>query len=333
MGLEVHAVHMLLWTMPEVESQAFAEAKRAEALAKQLAIPFTLLDLREYFYAEVVTPFLAEYAAGRTPNPCVICNQCLKFKLPELAALEGAGEHDYFATGHYARVCLGDDGFYHLHEAKDPMKDQSYMLYHLDQLMLSRLLLPLGESSKEEIRAEAAAYGLAAAKKKDSQDICFIADKDHHNFLASQNCASKPGHFVDRDGKVLGEHRGIGHYTVGQSKKLGIALGERQVVSKINALDNSIVLMPRSEFKQTEAHLKKLSFILPEPPESGIKLSLAVRYRARKCPVIVDSEHPHLLAGGECRVYNNDGLPAFSPGQAGVFYAGTEVVGGGIFKA
>lgn len=335
LGLRVHAVYMQLWTVPEAAGRAAGERARAEALAAQLGIPLTVLDLSDYFYAQVVSPFLAAYAAGQTPNPCVVCNQLLKFRLPELTELSGAGDFDYYATGHYARVTESADGLFHLLTARDPKKDQSYMLYHLQQADLARLLLPLGDSSKTEIREEAARAGLASAKTGDSQDICFLAGADHHTFLRQSQVGSTAGDFVSETGQVLGRHQGLGHYTVGQSKRLGIALGERMVVARILPEKNQIVLVPLRDFKQKRAQVKALSWTQPVPPAVGTVVEVCVRYRGQRCPVrllpVEGLERENFLAAESLDVYNEQGLPALSPGQAAVFYHNDEVLGGGIW--
>ncbi|MDO5734022.1 MAG: tRNA 2-thiouridine(34) synthase MnmA [Eubacteriales bacterium] len=337
-GYAVQALYMQLWTEPAAAEQSRAELERAQSLAEKLDLPFIALDLKEYFKSWVIKKFLAAYAEGQTPNPCIYCNLSLKFRLPELAVLAGAKPCRYFATGHYARVEFSPEtGLYKLKTAKDPKKDQSYMLYHLQQADLARLLLPLGDLTKEEVRAEAESYGLAAAKAKESQDICFVADKNHHDFLRRCNCGSKPGNFVTPSGRVLGPHQGLAHYTVGQQKRLGIALGEKMCVAEIRAEDNCIVLVPAKDFKQESALVSELSFIAPEAIPVGSEIELCVRYRGRKVPARIDlppgANASHLEPGAQALLTNPDGFPPISPGQAAVFYRGDEVLGGGIWTA
>ncbi len=326
-GHEVEACYMSLWAEDARREALEISETRARELAEQLNLPFYVLDLKDYFYAEVVVPFMEAYARGETPNPCIYCNQALKFKLPEILKSEA----EYFATGHYARVEQGEDGHFRLLEALDGKKDQSYMLYHLSREDLRRIVLPLGRMTKEDVRREAAASGLRLAKAPESQDICFIAGNSHHDFLRSRGCGGTVGDFVDRDGNVLGPHQGIGRYTVGQTRGLGVSTGEKMAVAEIRAADNSIVLLPKSDFRQTTATVRDLKITNPEKLFAGADVTVRVRYRGAKvpCRVTADGE---LRDGMTIRVDARDGFPPISPGQAAVFYDGPEVLGGGIWE-
>lgn len=327
-GYAVEACYMSLWAEEAQRDNLKISEERARDLAAQLDIPFYVLDLKQYFYDNVVTPFLESYAKGETPNPCIYCNQALKFKLPEILKSEA----EYFATGHYARVEEGPDGHYHLLEATDLTKDQSYMLYHLQREDLKRIILPLGHSTKTEVRAEAMASGLHLAKAPDSQDICFIAGKSHHDFLESHGCAGRPGNFVDAEGNVLGPHRGLGLYTVGQTRGLGISTGEKMAVAEIRAKDNSIVLLPKADFRQTAATVRDLKIMNPDKLQAGAELTVRVRYRGPKVACRIAPEDT-VAPGATIRVVADDAFPPLSPGQAAVFYDGPEVLGGGIWDS
>ena len=297
------------------------DAEDARHVAEGLGMPFHVLDCRDEFDANVICRFVDEYACGRTPNPCILCNRHLKFgKLFEKAAELGC---EYIATGHYARVEQDGSGRFHLRCGIDPKKDQSYVLYTLEQRQLAHLLLPLGSLEKAEVRRIAEENGLVNARKRESQDICFIPDGDYAAFLEREGVASKPGPFVDQAGKVVGEHRGIIHYTIGERKGLGIALGAPAYVTRIDAATNTVAVGPKAALEVAEFWVDDVIWTAGQTPEAPFEVEVRTHYHARRIPVRV---HPQ---ADRARVEPLSPLGAVAPGQAAVFYSGDDVVGGG----
>ena len=295
---------------------------RARESAAVLGIPHRVLDLTREFGEEVILPFCREYAAGRTPNPCVSCNRTMKFgRLYDYARAEG---FDRIATGHYARVVY-EGGRYRLRKAADPEKDQTYVLYQLTEEMLSHIVFPLGELKKAEVRALAAEAGLTAAvTAKESQDICFVPGRDYAALVASTLGEIPPeGNYVDASGAVLGRHRGIIHYTLGQHKGLGIALGRVRYVTRIDPLRNEVTLGDEEELYCREVRLSHLHYI-GERREAPYRAAAKLRYSQREAPVTV-------LPDGEGAILRFDEPQrAPTPGQSAVLYEGDFVLGGGI---
>ena len=304
-----------------------ADAERdAEAVAKKVGIPFSVVDLREAFSSCVVDRFVREYEAGRTPNPCVDCNRSIKFgALMEVADRLGCA---FLATGHYARLTR-EGGIVCLRKAKDESKDQSYMLACLSQETLSRVLLPLGDLTKAEVRALAAAHGFVNAEKKDSQDICFIPDGDHAAFLSSYTGKEYPaGDFVGPDGRVLGKHKGLVRYTVGQRKGLGLSLPSPLFVEHLDPEKNAVFLSDEPSLMKKEITLKFVNFAAHPshiPFEGDTFPCLArVRYRQKETPASAT-----LLSDSRLRVTFVSPVRAPAPGQTAVLYAGDEVLASG----
>lgn len=298
----------------------------AEAVANTIGIPFYCLDKRDEFKKNVIGSFISDYFSALTPNPCIECNKTMKFG----AFLDYATQNgfDYIATGHYARVEYNaETGEYELLRAKDLTKDQSYVLYFLNQEQLSRVLLPLGSFTKAEIRSGAQKSELKTANKKDSQDICFVPDKDYAAFIEKTSGKSSPkGDFTDISGRVLGTHSGIINYTIGQRKGLGIALGRPQFVISKSAEDNTVVLGDEELLFHKKVAVGNVSFISDREPEFPLKVLVKLRYSMVPQPATITKTKNGVLVEFE------EAVRAATAGQAAVFYSGERVLGGGIIE-
>ena len=299
----------------------------AEAVARRLGMDFHSLEAREPFAAQVMDRFVAEYCAGRTPNPCIDCNRCLKFGLFLDQAL--ALGYDYIATGHYARVAYDAAADrYRLLRGLDRRKDQSYMLYQLTQHQLAHLLLPVGEYEKAAIREKAREAGLANADKSDSQDICFIPDGDYTRFLREYGAVElTPGRFVDQDGRELGRHKGLPCYTMGQRKGLGVAAGRHVYVVRKNAADNTILLGDEADLYTDTLTACRVNWIAGAAPEGPLRCTAKTRYSQTEAEATVEALPDHRL-----RLVFDVPQRAVTAGQAVVLYCGEEVLGGGTIE-
>ena len=300
------------------------DAADARSVAYGLGMKFYVFNETERFARDVMDRFVAEYCAGRTPNPCIDCNRCLKFgALLERALLLG---YDYLATGHYARVKLDEaSGKYRLLRGRDRSKDQSYVLYQLGQHQLAHLLLPVGEYDKSSIRRSARQAGLINADKSDSQDICFVPDGDYTRFLQEYGGVKMiPGDFVDRAGHVLGRHKGLPCYTTGQRKGLGVSAGRHVYVVRKNAADNTILLGDNEELYARELTACRVNWISGTAPTEPVAVTAKTRYSQREAAATVEP-----LPGGRIRMVFTEPQRAVTPGQAVVFYDGDLVLGGG----
>jgi len=312
---EVIGIHMRLWDSPRFNYQAH----RAENICRILGIPYHQVDLQKEFELCVVDYFCREYQQGRTPNPCVACNQHIKFGLLLDKALSlGA---DYLATGHYARVEHPRDG-HRLLKAADTGRDQSYFLYTLTQEKLGRVLFPLGGHSKDEVKQMAKQAGLPTATRS-SQDLCFISQKNYGTFL-SQRFSTLPGDIVDTQGRKLGQHRGIAFYTIGQRHGLGLASGKPLYVIKIEPESNRIVLGQEKELYSRKLAARTLNWISGKAPREPITARARIRYKSKEAEA---SLFPH---DDFLDVHFAQPQKAVTPGQAIVFYNVDEVLGGGI---
>ena len=330
-GYEVIGITMQIWH----RSNAFQDegpmqgcctidaVDDARRVAARLGIPYYVPNFREEFAASVVDDFAREYLEGRTPNPCVRCNQFVRFdglirRADELGV-------DYVATGHYARVEYdGDRGELVLKQAVDPAKDQSYMLHTLQQYHLRRILFPLGEITKSRTRELARDFGLPVAEKPDSQEICFVAGKDYKEFLRRYASAvDRPGDVVDGQGRVLGEHRGVYEFTVGQRKGLGVAAGKPRYVIELRPQQNQVVVGDREDATGIGLSCSRLSFT-GRRPDTAFPASIKIRYRTPARPGTV-----HLTSSDLARVDFDQPVWGAAPGQLAVFYDGDRVVGGG----
>ena len=299
-----------------------ADAKRT---AGHIGIDFCEVHGEELFSREVIAAFAQSYARGETPNPCVLCNPRVKFALLCKRADEIGAK--YVATGHYARVAAdGQDGRFYLRRAADESKDQTYALWALPQSVLSRLILPLGERFKCDTREFAHEHALVPRNLAESQDICFIPDGDYAAFLTREMGIDSPeGDFVTAAGEVLGRHRGIIHYTIGQRRGLGISAEHRLFVVRKDAVNNRVVLGSPQELMSDRMRVVGINWMAINPPESEITTSVRARYHqsAQQARIIPISEH-------ECVVEFENPQRALTPGQSAVFYDGDAMLGGGF---
>ena len=303
------------------------DAADARSVAYGLGMKFYVFNETERFARDVMDRFVAEYCAGRTPNPCIDCNRCLKFgALLERALLLG---YDYLATGHYARVKLDEaSGKYRLLRGRNRSKDQSYVLYQLGQHQLAHLLLPVGEYDKSSIRRSARQAGLINADKSDSQDICFVPDGDYTRFLQEYGGVKMiPGDFVDRAGHVLGRHKGLPCYTTGQRKGLGVSAGKHVYVLRKNAQDNTILLGDNEDLFTSVLTADRVNWISGETPASPLRVTAKTRYSQTEAAATV-----HPLPDGRIRVEFDVPQRAITAGQAVVLYDGEQVLGGGTIE-
>ena len=295
----------------------------ARSVAFSLGMRYYVFNFKYDFREKVIKKFASAYLAGQTPNPCIDCNRYMKFdKLYERARLLGC---DKIATGHYARIEF-DGEKYMLKKARDESKDQSYVLYMLTQEQLAHTLFPLGELIKSETRAIAEASKLTNAQKPDSQDICFVPDGDYAaaiELLAGKTSA--PGNFIDTDGNVLGTHRGITHYTIGQHRGLGLALPERRYVCKIDAGSGTVTLGSGTELYSREVLVRDFNWISGEAPSGPIRCSAKIRYRQPEQAANVEP-----LSENEALIRFDTPQSAVTPGQSAVLYDDGTVLGGGI---
>jgi tRNA-uridine 2-sulfurtransferase len=306
---------------------SYEDFEDARRVAERMHFPFYVVDLREEFAANVIAPFVGEYLAGRTPNPCLLCNRDIKFdRLWHRADALGA---EFVATGHYARIERDAAGF-HLLRAADARKDQSYFLFTLDQAQLSRILFPLGSMTKDEVRARARELGLANADKPESQEICFVPDGDYAAFVAARSDPAKirPGQVVDSAGQPLAAHRGIHRFTVGQRRGLGVAAGEPLYVRHIDPETGQVTVVRRGELGANGLRASRVSLTDPELNKSGpLEIEVKIRYRHPAVPAVLK-----MMAERRAEVTFARENPAVTPGQACVFYRGDEVLGGGLIE-
>lgn len=300
-----------------------APAKEAAALSCEMGWEHHILDVRKAFQTYVKDYFLHQYEKGLTPNPCVACNKYIKFGiLFDYMKEVGA---DYFATGHYARVHFSNSyGRYVLEKAVYQPKDQSYVLFNLSQQVLSRLLLPLGDYKKEDIRAMARNMGIPVAGKKESQDICFIPDGDYRRYLAGAGLAEMPGDFVSPDGAIIGKHKGISSYTIGQRRGLGLALGYPAFVVDIDAEKNQVVVGQESSLYRKECIVDEVNWVAISQLNEPLEVEVKIRYKSAPAKAVIKPE------GNGVKVIFDMPQAGITPGQAGVFYQGNAVVGGGV---
>ena len=322
-GYEVMGIYILcLWNSLD------GYRHQAEQVCHILGIPFYVLDLQKEFEHYVINYFCQEYGRGRTPNPCIVCNQYVKFGLLLDKALSLGV--DYLATGHYARIEKSDDG-YHLLKAGDTSKDQSYFLYTLNQRQLGYLLFPLGSHTKAEVRQIAKQKGLPTAIKS-SQDLCFISQKNYHAFL-SQRFSSMPGDVVDAQGTILGHHQGIAFYTIGQRHGLGFASDKPLYVAKIDPQSNKIVLGSEGELYSQKATAKNLNWVAGDLPSESIAITAKIRYKSREAEATLFSTCHCEQGEAIYDICFSQPQWAVTPGQSIVFYKGDEVLGGGIIES
>lgn len=300
------------------------DVEDARSVCYKLGIEHFVFNFKDAFKEEIISKFARSYEAGNTPNPCIDCNRYIKFsRLIERAILM---EKDYIATGHYARVEFDKgSGRYLLKKAADRSKDQSYVLYVLSQHDLSRTLFPLGAMHKTEVREIAEERGLINARKPDSQDICFVQDGDYAGFLESKmGVKSKEGNFIDTKGNVIGRHRGIIHYTVGQRKGLGVALGKPAYVVNKNKDTNTVMLGDEEELYTDRLQAGDINLIAVERLTATMKATVKTRYSQKETEALL-----HPVDYDRILVEFKNKQRAVTPGQAAVFYDGDIVIGGG----
>ena len=306
----------------EFGNEGEAAARDAKEIADLLGIEHHIIDLEDEFKTYIMTDFALKYGNGKTPNPCVLCNKIIKFG----AMLKIADELkcDFLATGHYAQCVFDKESGNYLLKKAPHNKDQSYFLYTLPQETLRRVIFPLGTLTKQEVREIAAKHSLPTSSKRDSQDICFVQSGKHADFIQKFTGKNgQTGNFVSADGKILGKHKGIIHYTIGQRKGLGIALGEPKFVTKIDPWTGNITLSDNESLMMNELTVKNLCFTT-DNEQTEFEAQVKIRYAAQPSQATVT-----LLDGNRAKVVFRDKQRAITPGQSAVFYDGDTVLGGG----
>lgn len=324
-GYEVIGMTMQNWRQGEPGWEMRArELEDAKNVAAQLGIEHHVVDVADRFSEQVIRTFVTEYEHGRTPNPCVLCNPAVKWRaMLDLADRVGA---EQVATGHYARVQQLDNGRYALTFADSASRNQTYALYRLSQEALARTVMPLGTMEKDQVRALAEEAGISIAQKADSMENCFIPDQDYAAYVESHGEAPVvPGHFVDPDGQILGEHRGLIHYTIGQRKGLGIAFGTPRYVIALRPETNEVVLGEDGDVFGTELVADQLCYIGEEFFAEGEEVVAQIRYshRGERCIL-----HPQMDGSVRCEFPTP--VRAITPGQSVVFSRDGVLLGGGI---
>lgn len=328
-GYDVIGVTMQIWQEedPQVTAEnggccGLSAVDDARRVADMLDIPYYVLNFKREFKKNVIDYFMDEYMHARTPNPCIACNRYVKWE----ALLQRAMELgcDYIATGHYARVCQLPNGRYALKKSATVRKDQTYALYNLTQEQLSKTLMPVGEYEKDEIRRIAKEIGLLVADKKDSQEICFIPDNDYASYIKKETGKSFPeGNFVDVNGKVLGKHKGIIHYTIGQRKGLGLSLGAPAFVVEIRPETNEVVIGTNEDTFHDTLIANSVNAMSVPSFEQAMKVTAKIRYSHQGAPCTIKMVGKDVIS---CQF--DEPVRAITPGQAVVFYDGDIVVGG-----
>lgn len=331
-GYDVIGVTMQIWEDEEQQRTeenggccGLSAVDDARRVADRLEIPYYVMNFKQEFQKKVVDYFVEEYLAGRTPNPCIACNRYVKWESLLKRSMEiGA---DYIATGHYARIAKLPNGRFAIRNSVTARKDQTYALYNLTQFQLAHTLMPIGEYEKNQVRRIAQEAGLPVAAKPDSQDICFVPDGDYAAFLKKKAGERMPGEgdFVTRDGTVLGKHKGITHYTIGQRKGLGLSMGEPVFVSELRPKTNQVVVGEETQVFKKELLCDHLNFMGMEDLEEPRKVWAKVRYAHKGQWCRIEKQGRDLI-----RAEFEEPVRAITPGQAVVFYEGEYVLGGGI---
>jgi len=335
-GYEVVGITMKTWDYASAGSSkketgccnldSFNDARRA---AVEHGFPHFVLDIREEFGNFVIENFVDEYLAGRTPNPCVMCNTHIKWRA--LLKRADALGCDYIATGHYGNIHQHENGRYYISKGIDETKDQSYVLWGLQQDLLSRTILPLGKYRKPQIREMAIGYGYPdLAKKSESYEICFVPDNDYRGFLKRkvEGLEEKVsgGHFVDKHGKILGSHKGYPFYTVGQRKGLDVTFGKPVYVTAINPDDNTVVLGEENDLDDNKMLVGKINMMKYDTITPGMEAITKIRYKDKGGLSTLQPE------AGKVNVRFYENVKSIAPGQSAVFYEGDDVIGGGIIQ-
>jgi len=322
-GFEVIGVHLKLWRCPSGVAKRSCcgpmDMEDARRVAETLGISFVTLDMTEVFKEKVILPFVKDYSRGRTPNPCILCNDYIKFGAL-IEWLESELGVYRLATGHHARI-QEENGRYLLLKGKDPSKDQSYFLFDIKKEMLPKLLFPVGGYTKEEVRKIGSR--LHVAEKRESEDICFLLDGDPAAFIERfyPEYAREGGAFLDENGKVLGRHRGIHAFTIGQRRGLGMGFGKRTYVKEIRE-SGEVVLADDASLYRDSCTIEKVNLL--SDVSAKFDADVKIRYRTAHVPARIS-----LFEGDKARIDFSKKVRAITPGQAAVFYIGEEVVGGG----
>jgi len=332
-GFNVIGVTMQIWPkdMPrpagETSCCSLSAIEDARRVAQILDIPYYVLNFRDLFEEKVINYFIREYQAGRTPNPCIACNQFVKFEALLQKAFElGA---DAIATGHYARIEYDSvKNRYLMLKAIDKDKDQTYVLYNFSQSQLAKTIMPLGSFTKKEVRRMAAEIGLLVAEKPESQEICFIPGNNYREFLRQRRGPGKPGLFLDLKGDIVGYHNGVSFYTVGQRKRLGLALGYPVYVVKINPEENTIIVGTNEDLLQDFLIAANNNFIFIDNLKNDMEVTVKIRYKAKEAPAIISPTRE-----GKVKVRFFKPQKAITPGQSVVYYIDELVVGGGVIES
>ena len=331
-GYRVIGVTLTLWKEEGEEEKQWQDRScckvgLARHVAKQLGIPHHSIDIQKEFEAEIIDDFCDAYLVGQTPNPCVRCNERMKFgRLLAVARELGA---DLLATGHYARIASPSErGRYTLYKGSDSEKDQSYFLYRLNQDQLAHSLFPLGGMNKDAVYAKAAALGLPYEEVLESQEVCFVTQKDYRAFLSERRPESlAAGKIVTEEGKVVGDHAGVAFYTVGQRRGLGVSLGERIYVTRLDPEKREVVVGSEEALLQKELIAENIVWGGQGLPADSLRVEAKIRYRTRETKATLTP-----LPAGTVRLLFDEPQRGVSPGQSVVFYRGEEVVGGGIIQ-
>ena len=330
-GYEVIGVSMRLATQEDPEALpaqrrccGVEDVDDARRVCQVLGVPHYNLNFEKQFKAQVVDYFIREYQRGRTPHPCIACNDKIKFDFLLQRAM--AWDAEFIATGHYARVIYAD-GSYRLLKSKDAAKDQSYVLYTLRQEQLQRLLFPVGELTKPEVRRLAADLGLAVADKPDSQEICFVPSGNYREFLAG-HLDSRPGDILSTSGEVLGHHPGVAFFTVGQRRGLGLALGKPHFVTHLDPERNLVVVGADQALWDDSCLASDVTFVAGQPPSGPVTVTAKIRYKSPETEAVLNP-----MGDGWAEIHFLEPQRAVTPGQAIVFYRGEEVLGGGLIAS
>ena len=303
----------------------WTDVSASREVADHLGIPYVEIDMKSAFEKEVIDPFCDAYIHAKTPNPCIFCNPRIKFAA--LCDYAEANGFDKVATGHYSEIFC-ENGRYYIHSATDKTRDQSYVLWGLSQKQLSMLTLPLAGLVKSEIREKARAVGLKAADAAESREICFIPSNDYADFICRRTGKTFPeGNFLDEDGKVVGRHKGIIKYTIGQRKGLGLAMNGHVFVNKIDAESNTVTVVREGKEFTSSASASGLNFQKSAPFEGKLRALVKIRYAAK--PAWADVE----IADGIAKISFDEPVRAVTPGQSAVFYdENGDLLFGGIFE-
>jgi len=336
-GYDIVGAHMKLWDYVDVGADIYKDGRcctidsitDCRFVCDAIDAPFYVLNMSRHFKAAVIDDFVAEYKAGRTPNPCVRCNSDIKWT--ELLRKAQSIGCDYIATGHYAYVEQGDNGRWRLRKGVDATRDQSYVLWGVTQDALAKTLMPLGGLLKKEVREIARKYNLRTAEKKESREICFVPDDDYGRFLREheekQDRRFEPGEIVHEDGTILGEHDGTVLFTIGQRKGMGIAYPTPLYVQRIDTANNRVIVGDNDALFKRELDADHLNWVAIDPPSEPFTAQVKIRYMHAAAPAEVTC-----LTDGSVHIIFDKKQRAITPGQSVAFYADDILLGGGLIR-